>query len=612
VLALGGAALAAGAVRSPDGKVAVTFHLGPGGAPGYRVDYNGKPVVLESRLGFEPDFTAGFEILKTSSRQHKSQWTNPFGERRNVPDHYRELVVHLKHASGRLLRISLRAYNEGAAFRYSFPTQPKFKEFSFAAEKSEFRFPEDTWGYEEHGAEGEYKRSKIPDIAPKCERPLTLEYASGLFASVTEAAADRYPRTLLSGVPSTPGALFTDLGGPVNVNPPFVSPWRLIVVGEKPGDLLERNYLVLNLNDPVALKDTSWIKPGKAMRDVALSTINGKAVVDFAARHNLQYVGFDWGWYGTENPDAGDATRVSIDRRRTANTPDHPGLDLHEVIRYGKEKGVGVVLYVDRRQAKRQRDVIFPLYAEWGVKGVKLGFVDVGPQEETAWVQETIRKAAEHRLVLDIHDQFRPTGYARTYPNLLTMEGIRGNEQMPTPEHNATLPFTRYIAGMGDYTVCYFTPRKKTTFAHQLAMAVVSFSPMQWVFWYDRPSDYQGEPEIEFFERVPTVWDDTKVIHGRIGEYATIARQRGDDWFVGTINNKEPRQLQLPLSFLKKGVEYTARIYSDNDAVPTRTKVAIETRQVNSRTTLEVSLRAAGGQAVWMTPARNVTRARGR
>jgi alpha-glucosidase len=420
------------------------------------------------------------------------------------------------------------------------------------------------------------------------------------FASLTEAGAENYPRTLLSPLAGVKDALFTDLGGPASIGVGQSTPWRLLIIGDKPGDLLERNYLVLNLNAPTALADTSWIKPGKAMRDVTLSTTNARAIVDFASKHNLQYVGFDWGWYGSEDAEAGDATRVEVDMRRTRAITNHPGLDLQEIIRYGREKNVGVILYVDRRQIRKQRDVLFPLYQKWGVKGVKIGFIDVGTQEQTAWLTETVRKAAEHELILDIHDQYRTTGYTRTYPNLLTVEGIRGNEHMPTAEHNATLPFTRYIAGAGDYTVCYYTDRLKTTHGHQLAMGVVSYSPMQWLFWYDKPSYYEGEPEIEFFERLPVVWDDTKVLHGKIGVHASLARRSGSDWFIGSITNSEAREMEISLNFLKPGLQYTAHIYSDDPSAATKTKVRVDTKPVNSRTVLKVDLRASGGQAVWI------------
>ncbi len=592
-------------VESPDGKVAIGFLMQAGGIPAYRIEYLGKSIVLESRLGFEPNFTSGFQIVGTSANTHEEQWTQVYGERQTVPDNYRELNVDLKHESGRLLRLVFRAYNEGAALRYAFPAQAGVQELKFAGERTEFRLPEGTFGYEEHGTEGVYQRSRITDIQPWCERPLTLEYEHGLFASLTEADNQRYPRMLLSPLPGAAGALVSALGGTssngtsgqrhdpsVTLSPPFATPWRVFVVGEKPGDLLERNYLLLNLCPPLELKDTSWIKPGKVMRDTTLTTANSKAIIDFAEQAGLQYVHLDWKWYGSEDFNTGDATTVRA-----------PDLDIPEIIRYGREKNVGLIVYVDRRQIKKQRDILFPLYEQWGIKGVKIGFVDVGPQRETAWITETIRKAAEHHLMLNIHDGYRPTGLSRTYPNLMTVEGIRGNEHMPTPEHNCTLPFTRYIAGVGDYTVCYYDRRLKTTHAHQLAMAVVSYSPLQWIFWYDRPSMYAGEPEIEFFRKVPTTWDETKVINGRIGEYATIARRSGRDWFVGTINNSQARRLQVPLTFLTDGKEYEARLYLDDDTVMTRTKVGIETRRVDSKTILNVPLTAGGGQAIWITPA---------
>jgi alpha-glucosidase len=599
--------LAANQVESPDGKVAMIFQLQPGGFPAYQMEYEGKPVVLESRLGFEPDFTNTFEVVGAITTEHTGEWTNVIGERRILPDNYRELAVDLRNKSGRLLRIVFRAYNEGAALRYEFPGQAT-NEIILTGEHTEFRFPENTFGYEEHSTEGEYQRVNVADFHPWCERPLTLEYPGGYYAALGEAANQDYPRMLLSPLTGVPGALVSVLGGTTSntesdrhrqsPDPTFrlragdSTPWRLFVVGEKPGDLLERNYLVLNLNPPTALKDISWIKPGKAMRDGTLTTTNSKAIIDFAATAGLQYVELDWHWYGNdETLETGDATTV-----RARN------LDLPEIVRYGKEKNVGVILYVDHNQIKKQRDVLFSLYEKWGIAGVKIGFVDVGPQSETAWITGTIQKAAGHHLLLDIHDGYRSTGLERTYPNLLTVEGIRGNEHMPTAEHNCTLPFTRYIEGFGDYTVCYYNNRIQTTHAHQLAMAVVAFSPLQFVFWYDSPSNFKGEPEVEFFRHVPTVWDDTRVLNGEIGKFATIARRKGDDWFVGIINGGEPRTLKLPLTFLNPGRRYTAHIYSDDDSVSTRTHVGIETRVVDSTSVVELLLHPAGGAAVWIAP----------
>ena len=611
MLAFGGEVLcAADEVSSPNGNVIVRFEL-QDGVPQYQIDYLGKPIVLESRLGLEPDLVGNFEQVAAATTSHEGTWTQVHGERSTVPDNYRELAIDLKHHSGRLLRLVFRAYNAGAALRYVLPKQDT-PEFKFIGEHTEFRFPQDTFGYEEHGTEGEYKRSRIEEIQPQCERPLTIEYDNGHWASLLEADVEHYPRMLLSPLPNVPGALVSALGGTTSNTVPrggladdgrnghfslsadSATPWRVFIVGEKPGALLERNYLISNLNADCAIADTSWIKPGKVMRDTTLSTENSKAIIDFAATAGLQYVELDDGWYGTLDPNTGDAT-----------TARKPNLNLPEILRYGAEKNVGVILYVDWRQASKQRDVLFPLYEKWGVKGVKLGFVKVGPQSDTAWITDTIQKAAEHHLMLNIHDGLRPSGYSRTYPNLMTVEGIRGNEHMPTAEHNCTLPFTRYVAGPGDYTVCYYDDRKKTTFAHQLAMTVVSYSPLQWVFWYDKPSAYHDEPEIEFFQKVPTVWDETKVVQGQIGKYATIARRSGDDWFLGTINGEEARKLQTPLSFLTEGKPYVAHIYADSDSAATRTKVEISTREVDSKTVLDVPLVSGGGQAMWIAPKPN-------
>ncbi len=582
---------------SPDGNVNIEFVLQNGGVPAYKIDYLGQPIVLESRLGLGTTYTSGFSLAGTSSSAHAGQWINDFGEKRIVPDNYTELNVDLAHASGAQIRLTFRAYDEGAALRYSFPVQTQ-QVFTYSGERTEFRFPANTFGWEEHGTEGIYQRRNTASIQAFTERPLTLEYASGAYAALAEAGTTNYPRMLLSPLSGVTGALVSALGGTSSNgttgggNNPNVTlaagsstPWRMFVVGQRPGDLLERNYLMLNLNEPSALDDTSWIKPGKAMRDTQLTTANSKAIIDLAATAGLQYVHLDANWYQSGNP--------SLPRT---------GLDVQGIVDYGDQKGVGVILYVDRNDVKAQRDVIFPLYEQWGVKGVKLGFVSVGPQTETAWITETIERAAEHRLMLNIHDGYRATGNVRTLPNLMTVEGIRGNEQFPTPSQNAVLPFTRYVGGPGDYTVCYYDSRIKGTHAHQLAMAVVSFSPLQWLYWYDTPSRFHNEPELEFFRQVPTVWDDTKVLNGAIGDYATIARQSGDQWFLGTINGSVSRQLQIPLDFLTDGVNYVARIYFDDSSVPTATHVGIQTLVVDSQTILNSLLMVGGGQAIWILP----------
>ncbi len=602
-------AVAEDRVTSPDGNVSVAFALQSNGIATYTIDYLGRPLVLESRLGFEPDLLGGFALVSATKGEHRGEWQQRLGERSVVPDNYRELSIQLRHeATGRKVTVLFRAYDEGAALRYVFPEQAT-KEFTFTGERTEFHFPAETFGWEERGTEGEYRRVKIGAMEPFGERPLTLELADGRYAALGEAANSRYARTLLSAVPGTTDTLVTALGGTssnldrvsefaqrhdphVTLHGGDATPWRMLVVGRRPGDLLERNYLMLNLNPPCALADTSWIKPGKAMRDTTITTANSKAIIDFAATAGLSFVHLDWKWYGPVEFEAEGEVKVRA-----------PNLDIPEIVRYGREKGVGLILYVDRRQVRRERERMFKMFEEWGVVGVKIGFVDVGPQTETAWITDTIELAAKHHLMLNIHDGYRSTGLSRTWPNLMTVEGIRGNEHFPTAAHNCTLPFTRYIAGVGDYTVCYYDPRlKNTTHAHQLAMAVVSFSPLQWIFWYDKPSAYEHEPEVEFFREVPTVWDETRVLAGEIGKFAVIARRKGDAWFVGAINADEPRQVALSLSFLPVGRSYLGHVYADDPAVRTKTHVRVLAKSMSASEVVDLELGSGGGQAIWLEP----------
>jgi alpha-glucosidase len=449
----------------------------------------------------------------------------------------------------------------------------------------------------------------LSGIKPGCERPLTIQVDGDTFIALAEARLVDYARMKFAPLQGVPHALISSLSGPVQADLPLATPWRVVMVANSPGRLLENNDIILNLNDPCEIKDTSWIKPGKVIREVTLTTNGGKACVDFAAEHNLQYVEFDAGWYGHEYSEQSDATTVTVDPKRS------PGpLDLPEVIRYAKERGIGIILYVNRRALERQLDEVLPLFQSWGIKGVKYGFVNVGSQKWTGWLHEAVRKAAEHRLMVDVHDEYRPTGYSRTYPNLMTQEGIAGDETSPTNRQTLTILFTRMLAGAADNTICYYDARvdRNATHAYQLAKAVCLYSPWQFVYWYDRPpsSPHEkggaggskhligDEPELEFFDHVPTVWDDTRVIDARIGQYAVIARRIGRHWFVGCMNADKPRRLEISLDFLAKGKHYIAHICRDDQTVPTRTHVRIDRQQVTAQTVLTVSVAANDGQAI--------------
>jgi alpha-glucosidase len=384
------------------------------------------------------------------------------------------------------------------------------------------------------------------------------------------------------------------------------------MVTEHAGELLANNDLLLNLNPPCEIPNTSWIQPGKVMREITLSMKGSKELVDFAVKRHLQYIHFDAGWYGFEYTVASDATKVNVDPRRNPNSD----LNLQEVIKYANSKGIGVFLYVNQRALYQQLDELLPLYEKWGVKGIKFGFVEVGSHRWTTWLHDAVKKCAKYHLMVDIHDEYRPTGFSRTYPNLLTQEGVRGNEEMPEATNSTILPFTRFIAGAADHTICYYhrpelKPKlaatqnarvMKTTSGHQLALAVVFYSPLQFLYWYDLPEDSKDEPELEFFDKVPTVWDDTKVLNGEISKYVTIARRKGDDWFVGTVTNTDQRSLEIPLQFLTPGRKYLASIYYDDPASKVRTKVSIKRMEVDANSVLDANLIPSGGQAVWIRP----------
>jgi alpha-glucosidase len=393
------------------------------------------------------------------------------------------------------------------------------------------------------------------------------------------------------------------------------------MVADTPGKLLENNYFILNLNEPCQIQDVSWIRPGKVIREVTLTTQGGLACVDFASKNGVEYVEFDAGWYGPENNPLSDATTVNVDPQRSSGP-----LDLQKIISYAKEKNVGIILYVNHHALERQLDTILHLYQSWGIKGVKYGFVNVGSQQWTRWLHEAVRKAAANRLMVDIHDEYRPTGYSRTWPNLMTQEGIRGDEESPSTEHTLNTLFTRMIAGAGDNTNCYFAPRVPGTMggkAAQLAKTIMIYSPWQFIFWYDRPegspvkkggagnneSVIMEVPELPFFKALPTIWDETRVLEGEIGRYATIARRSGDTWFVGSLTAIEDRTVGIPLNFLRKKSVYEAILFMQNQENLIKNEVSVKQITVNSSTIISEELIADTGLAILISkrkkPAKN-------
>jgi hypothetical protein len=574
----------------------------------YIVSYKKQPVINESVLELQLDnhlsesamalkvdrhqrWMENLKLKRIVTSSKDTSWESVVGERNIIRDNYNAATIEMVKDDHSIynVNVEIRAYNEGAALRFFFPENEKGTYYRIMAEHTEFSLPEGTKAWFTSWAQGPYKLLSLQNWPGESERPLTLQLSNGLYVCLSEAAMVDYARTKFKLSNRKPNTIVTSMYTPADLISPFATPWRVIMVSEKAGGLVETNDIILNLSEPSKIKDAGWIKPGKIMRVMTQTTQDAKSNIDFAVKHNLQYILFDWKWYGPAFTFTSDATKVAI-----------PDFDLPAIIQYGKERGVGVWLYVNQQALLAQSDSLFRVYHSWGVKGVKFGFVQVGSHRWTTWIEDMFKKAAQNQIMVNVHDDWRQTGEQRTWPNLMTAEGIRGNEEMPDATHNTILPFTRFIAGAADYTICYYDKRIKTTHAHQLALAAIYYSPIQTLYWYDKPSLSNNEPELEFWDHIPTTWDETKVLAGEPGQFIATARRKGDEWFIGTITNNGSRVLKLSFDFLPQSKKYTATIYSDDSTAATQTKVKVQKTKLNSSSIVTIRLLPSGGQAIWI------------
>jgi alpha-glucosidase len=597
---------------SPDGRTSVVLSV-TGGVLQWSVQRSGTTVIDTSTLGLKlSNGTVLGDNVTVTQNQHwtiNTTWNTVFGRNTTVTDNYQEQRWNLQdNASGVRFSVQTRAYNSGVALRYVLLDTGTAV---VSDELTTFVFPDSTTVYSARD-EADYvpvAPGSIPvtgtsstDNGPLTDLPLTATLASGVIACICESSRVNFPRLMLSSVSGQPNALSAFLmehtargSGTVattaTVTTPFATPWRAVVIGSTHAELVDNAELVLNLAPANALADTSWIKPGKVFR-CELTTAAGTEGVDFAVARGIDYIEYDAGWYGPEFSTY-DATKP-ID-----------AIDLPSVLSYATGKGIGVILYVNRI-ALSDADSLFALYKSWGVAGIKLGFINDGTQAMTNQITGWAKTAAKYQLLIDMHDDVRPFGYERTYPNYISLEGVRGNENFPTATHNVTLPFARNIGGPLDYTICYGQSRNKTTNAHQMAMAAVYYQPLNFLFWYDKPSKYATPanwPGLPWFNAIPTTWDESRTLAGSIGQYVAVARRRGTTWYLGAMTNETARTLSLPLSFLGAG-NYTATVYADGTpgTYPYQTPVVVSTRTVTAQTTLTVAMATAGGQAVVLKP----------
>ena len=608
-------------LSSPDGKYTINMD-----GMTYTITYNNKVIVERSQLGVDIDnrlFESALAVPRGENENWCSDlelkgeeritvdttWTPLYGENNCIRDHYNQMVLHYEKGSNGqgvvsegydkrkyyAMDIVVRAYNEGIAFRYHFPEVSNNLFLHIKDEFTSFRMPDGTMAWYEEWAQGPYIKRDLKMKNEGCEwfeseRPLLLQVPSGHYVALLEAQMKDYTRGKFRL--KAENELQVAMYDCADIISPYNTPWRVVMVGEKAVDLINHKEIILNLNEERAEGNWAWVRPGKAFRSCRLDKEHIMRSIDYCAEFGIDYVELDAGWYGPEG-------RVESDARKVIETRD---FTMPEICQYAQSKGVGVWVYVNQRALYRQLDELLPLYQQWGISGIKFGFVHVGNQQWSTWLHSAIEKCARYHIMVDIHDEYRPTGLSRTYPHLLTQEGIRGNEEMPDADHNTLLPFTRYLCGPGDYTLCYFNNRVKNTKVHQLAMAAVYYSPLQFYFWYDLPFVDKGEEELKFWKDCPTTFDESTALDGMPGEYIIQARRSGNEWYVGAMTNTQARTITIPTDFLPKG-KYVVEIYNDDPTLSTRTKVKREQMKVKGGgKPIVLQLQPSGGAALHFTP----------
>ena len=593
-------------LSSPDGRNEIVVSQ-KGDEFAYSISHDGKAMVTDSRLGLDLDnytweralarnymqyncWMNGFTIDSVSTANHRSTITNLWGEQVVVPDNYNTATLHLsKHeGSNYRLDIEMRAYDEGIAFRYFFPEHPQAVFHKVTADLTEYTFAPGTKVWAAEWAQAPYELKPVDEVTSPIERAVTVELPNGLYCALADADVDDWCLEKNVASKTKANTLTTTMYSPVDIVTYYATPWKVIITAESYAQLLEHRYIIDNLNPPCEIPDAAeWVKPGTIMRCTTLSTDAALRNIDFCAKHHIPYMLFDWKWYEPCTSHDGDATKVI------------PQIDMPRVVAYGREHGVGIWLYVNQHALQKQMRQLFPLLHEWGIVGVKSGFVEYASHRWAVWLHDMVRYAAENHLMVNIHDEYRPSGFSRTYPNLLTQEGIRGNEEFPDATHNTVLPFTRMINGPADYTICYYDRRLKNTHGHQLAASLIYYSPLTTLFWYDKPEYANDEPELSWFDNLKTTWDETRILDGTPGSHIVIARRSGEEWFVAAMTNNEARTVTIPTNFLEDGKRYTVTIYNDDPTTNTKTKVSVKSVAIMAGRSISISLQPSGGAALY-------------
>jgi hypothetical protein len=677
-------------IQSPSKEITLHFSMSNDGKPTYEVSYKSKPVVKKSTLGIKlkqgGDLTSGFSIDSIRNITVNETWQPVLGEQSNIKNNYNELTINLSQKeSGKKINIIFRVFDEGVAFRYSFPKQPKLDYFIISDEVSEFNLAGDHKTFWLPGdfdsQEYPYMENKLSEIntdkidlnngiglksiAGKyvVQSPLMMKSADGLYINIFEAAVVNYPVMHLDLVPNefklksrlVPNAI----GDKAYLQTPCVSPWRTVMVSSDARDIVS-SKMILNLNDPSKIEDTSWIKPmkyvgiwwemhvGKSTWDFAGSqnaqnteskeliasgkhgatTANTKRYIDFAAKNGFDGVlveGWNVGWedwFGNWKEEVFDFT-----------TP-YPDFDLKEINDYAKSKGIKMIMHHETSGSvanyERHLDRALELMKKYGYPAAKSGYVGrIIPRGEFHDGQTMVnhfnavaRRFADYKMMVNSHESSRPTGYSRTYPNYIAAEAARGNEfnawsNGNPPMHETILPFTRLLGGPMDYTPGIFevkmniydkakTAQVHTTLAKQLALYVTMYSPLQMAA--DLPENYEKYPDaFQFIKDVAVDWQDSKYLEAEPGDYLTVARKdkKSENWFLGAITDENPRNTEIKLDFLSPDKSYKAVIYQDGKSAhweKNPINYEIKTMTVTSKSKLKLVLAAGGGTAISFVP----------
>ena len=634
-------------VSSPDGVNKIDFVLEKG-VPKYTVNHGEKAVINPSKLGFVfkdgDNFDAGFKVLESKTTTIDEAWEQVWGEKRMIQNNCNELSVTLQEKKGaqRKLEIQLRAYNDGIAFRYIYPEQGSGDSIFIMDEVSEFNLASggNAWwipAYRDNRYEYLYTKTQISEM-DTVHTPVTFKSDNGLYLSIHEANLVDFASMT---VEQTAGnnlkcnlVPWSD-GVKVKTKAPFKSPWRTVQIGEKAGDLIT-SYLILNLNEPNAMGDISWVQPRKYLgiwwgmhigkytfwesEKHGASTKNSKWYIDYCQKLGIDRLlieGWNKGWTPAWYDNAMHMFSF------TKSTDD---FNLEEVVKYGDSKGVKLIGYHETGSNLinylAQIDSGMALYQKMGIHDIKIG--QVGSrlnmkewhhgQFGVNYYRYVLKKAAEYQLAVNFHEPIKDTGERRTYPNMMSREGARGMEYDAwsdgnPPNHTLNLVFTRMLSGPMDFTPGIFDLDQEqgfngrkvhTTLAKQLACYVTLYSPIQMLA--DLPDNYDGHPAFQFLKDVPVDWDDTKVLNGEIGEYVTTVRKdrKSDDWYLGSMTNEEGREFTVSLDFLGDG-SYEAQIYADAPGTTWQNepeKVVVSIIPVDKTSTLPITLGAGGGMAV--------------